>query len=855
MFNQMNIPGILNREKKEDKEKARQREAALPATPQYRPPHSYFDPGDPKKIFELLEKIGSGSYGDVYKAKMLTNNQIAAVKVIALEPGENLQDVMTEVQMLKDCHHENIVSYFGCFFKQGQANGQNSIWIAMEYCGGGSIEAIYKACGKPFSENEIACVLKDCIQGIAYLHETRKIHRDIKGGNLLLSEDGVVKLADFGVSAQLTRTLKKRQTVIGSPYWMAPEVITAEDFHTHYDEKADIWSIGITAIEMAELAPPLYDLHPMRALFMIPKNKAPTLSKKSKWSKEFSDFIAQTINKNLKKRADAQQLLQHPFIAGAKNQKQTIIEIIERWRAAKAKGTQPPTEEADSDNEEQSNASASTSPNNNPNNPSPSNASILATVNSVSQLQFNRSNTESSSQLPPELQDFPPDFPANEALSVFMGAAASPAPYNPSPQDQEAEENLLAMGFQKDLVRESIRLFGTDLEKAANWIITQTSEEVSRDSALARQLSDSMRVTHHERPHVSQMESDEEYARRLEQEYSNSRRIVKPVISAPRESFRAQKLCRVRKTINCGDYWEREQSLLLGVESLLVSIKAEEDGKQKLSEVSDRSYLKVQIIEEIGLMVSISGKKEGSICISDLNGYELNKKGQKKFEAETKLKKLKDSKGAEFFKIERIGRAIYLLVCKSTSILVTKWAEHPFNKFMNVRELVIEGGFVSVGLHECASSEPRIIVGSGNGFLYFDPETEILNPYNLDHFGNVQKGKPIASLSLQGGNVLLCFEEIGLPITSTGEQALRAFQWRAPITHAISLGDTSLVTLCTDFCVDIWSSTSSLRLHTFNNTSRIFPLRLDKNNRVLFASMEIKQDMPVTSVISITSEK
>lgn len=160
----------------------------------------------------------------------------------------------------------------------------------MEYCGGGSVESAYKTLKGPLSEEEIAVIVRGCVVGLSWLHKNNKLHRDIKCGNILLTDDGQVKLADFGVSTQITRTLSKRQTFIGTPYWMAPEVITAEQQGTAYDYKADIWSLGITAIEMAECSPPMFDLHPMRVLFMIPKSEPPTL-KGSKWYVDFTTYI------------------------------------------------------------------------------------------------------------------------------------------------------------------------------------------------------------------------------------------------------------------------------------------------------------------------------------------------------------------------------------------------------------------------------------------------------------------------------------------------------------------------------------------------------------------------------------
>jgi serine/threonine protein kinase len=205
---------------------------------------------DPTKKYELLELLGEGSYGTVHKAKCRADGSLVAVKILSMEGAENEDELRNELAILKKCVHSSVVSYFGSYRKA------DNLWIAMEYCGTGSVRDLLDALkyytngteGTTLSEVQIAAILAGTLQGLRYLHENRMIHRDIKAGNLLLTQDGGCKLADFGVSAQLQRTLSQRKTLIGSPYWMAPEVIKEES----YDGRADIWSVGIVAIEMAQ---------------------------------------------------------------------------------------------------------------------------------------------------------------------------------------------------------------------------------------------------------------------------------------------------------------------------------------------------------------------------------------------------------------------------------------------------------------------------------------------------------------------------------------------------------------------------------------------------------------------------
>jgi len=261
---------------------------------------------DPAKDFMLLEQLGKGSYGSVWKAIHNKTNTVTAIKRVPVE--NDLEEILNEIKIMKQCRSPYIISYYGSYFKDSE------LWIVMEYCGAGSVSDLMRITEKNLNEEQISVVLKDALKGLVYLHGLRKIHRDIKAGNILLNSKGEGKLADFGVSGQLSDTLAKRQTVIGTPFWMAPEVIQ----EVGYDVKADIWSLGITGIELAEGQPPYSNIHPMRAIFMIPSRPPPKLSEPDKFSKEFNDFLALCLTKNPEQRPTAADLLKHAFIAKAK---------------------------------------------------------------------------------------------------------------------------------------------------------------------------------------------------------------------------------------------------------------------------------------------------------------------------------------------------------------------------------------------------------------------------------------------------------------------------------------------------------------------------------------------------------
>jgi protein-serine/threonine kinase len=260
------------------------------------------NPANPNLLYQKIKKIGQGASGSVYEAKIIQSDQIVAIKQmnIANQPRKEL--IYNEILVLKDSKNENVVNYLDSHLHDGD------LWVVMEYMEGGALTDVID--NNLLSEPQIAAICLETLKGLVHLHARSIIHRDIKSDNVLLDYAGHVKLTDFGFCAQLSNERRKRATMVGTPYWMAPEVVK----QSNYGPKVDIWSLGIMAIEMLEGEPPYLDEEPLKALFLIATNGTPKLRESSKPSAVFSSFLNACLDPNVERRATAMELLNHPFI-------------------------------------------------------------------------------------------------------------------------------------------------------------------------------------------------------------------------------------------------------------------------------------------------------------------------------------------------------------------------------------------------------------------------------------------------------------------------------------------------------------------------------------------------------------
>eukprot|EP00761_Pharyngomonas_kirbyi_P006624 gb/GECH01006632.1/.p1 GENE.gb/GECH01006632.1/~~gb/GECH01006632.1/.p1 ORF type:complete len:482 (+),score=109.15 gb/GECH01006632.1/:1-1446(+) len=312
------VLGVLNFVEKDGGQKL------VPEQAERRRLNDFISSKDPHQIFEGMEAVDEGSTGTVFQGVEKASGTRCAIKVMQLKQDTKLESIENEIAMMEASKHENIVQYMGTY------STGNDLWIVMEYMDGGKLTDILGH--TVLEEKYISVICRETLKALKYLHNTDRIHRDIKSDNILLDSSGAVKLADFGFCADVTGGAGKRRSVVGTPYWMAPEVIRGVD----YDGKVDVWSLGVMALEMADGEPPLLDLPPLRALFIIATQPPPSLNNPEHWSDQFKDFLSLCLSKNAASRSTAEQLLNHPFITAYEKEATSFIdELLRKYKPQK----------------------------------------------------------------------------------------------------------------------------------------------------------------------------------------------------------------------------------------------------------------------------------------------------------------------------------------------------------------------------------------------------------------------------------------------------------------------------------------------------------------------------------------
>mmetsp|Transcript_11687 Transcript_11687/g.17551 ORF Transcript_11687/g.17551 Transcript_11687/m.17551 type:complete len:534 (+) Transcript_11687:5-1606(+) len=298
---------------------------------------------DPHSVYKGEKKIGEGAAGEVFLATDTRNNSPIAIKKMALS-AQNMKMLVTEIGIMKDSRHPNIVEYYESYLVG------DKLWCVMEFCGGGCLTEILEQFEfVQMTESQVARVCRETLKALEYIHSFHRIHRDIKSDNILIGSDGSVKIADFGYAAQLTQQKQKRNTIVGTPYWMAPELIRG----LNYDQKVDVWSLGIMMMEMVEGEPPYMEYPPLRALFLITTKGIPGLREPDRYSAEFKDFLAQSLTSDPAKRPTSTQLLKHPFLKCACDGP-TLLKAVETSRQKQAEAFQLPFTDSDESSDDSS---------------------------------------------------------------------------------------------------------------------------------------------------------------------------------------------------------------------------------------------------------------------------------------------------------------------------------------------------------------------------------------------------------------------------------------------------------------------------------------------------------------------
>uniref|UniRef100_A0A4W5KE27 non-specific serine/threonine protein kinase n=1 Tax=Hucho hucho TaxID=62062 RepID=A0A4W5KE27_9TELE len=733
------------------------------------------------------------------------------------KPTEEEDEIKLEINMLKTySHHRNIATYYGAFVKKSPAGQDDQLWLVMEYCGAGSVtDLVKKTKGNCLKEDWIAYICREVLRGLSHLHLHHVIHRDIKGQNVLLTENAEVKLVDFGVSAQLDRTIGKRNTFIGTPYWMAPEVIACdENPDSTYDYRSDLWSLGITALEMAEGAPPLCDMHPMRALFLIPRNPPPKLKSK-KWSKKFLTFVESCLVKNYLHRPATETLLRHSFIKDLPNERQVRIMLkdhLDRTRKKRDKEG-PEYEYSGSEDEEEEMNEEEGEPSSIVNLPG----------ESTLRREFLRLQQENKSRSEAQRQQ--------QVLQQQL-------------QDQERYKQQLLAERQKRIQQQKEQR--KRLEDVRDTLYPPGKSISSSSSSFTPFIDPRLLQISPPQSPVGYSPSDgkplanQEPIRR-EGHRKGSVVNVNPTNIRPQSD--TPEIRKYKKKFNteilCAGLWG--VNLLVGTENGLWLLDRSGQGKV-YSLISRRRFQQMDVLEGLNVLITISGKK------NKLRLYYLSWLRNKILRNDPEVEKRQgwtsvgDLEGCVHYKVVRYEKIKFLVIALKNAVEVYAWAPKPYHKFMAFKSFgSLPQRPLSVDLTVEDGQRLKVIYGSLSGFHAIDVDSG--TPYDLylpTHIQGVIRPHAIIILPNSSGmEVLVCYEDEGVYIDTYGRITKETvLQW-GEMPASVAYLQSNQVMGWGDKAIELRSAnTGNLEGVFMHKKAQKLKFLCERNDKVFFASVQ-----------------
>jgi serine/threonine protein kinase len=737
---------------------------------------------NPGGIFELIEVVGNGTYGQVYKGRHVRTGQLAAIKIMEVTEDEE-EEIKLEIEVLKKhSHHVNIATYYGAFIEKRDGGQEDQLWLVMEYCGAGSVTDLVKSTRhRSLKEEWIAYICREILRGLSHLHKSNVIHRDIKGQNVLLTDNADIKLVDFGVSAQLDRTIGKRNTFIGTPYWMAPEVIACDQDPTAtYDYRSDQWSLGITSIEIADGEPPLCTMHPMRALFLIPRNPPPKLKSPKKWSAKFVHFLDQCLQKDPHRRQTSDQLLLHPFVNDF-NERQVRIQIkdqIDRMKSKKAQGLDY-TLGCDSEDED---------PTVNPRlDDEPVESTLRGSLEEDDDHDDDDIIVQGSmdtllADRRERMEDFNRETMRNEGDSDSTGTEGS-------------QENNDTLVIRSTVARMELNQMQSPLTDAPVHL------RMRQGSQQQRGQQDPRRVSTPVMPPSGVVDNSQQRKSSFISGYPHNGSGMEQAIAmeGPKMSPEIRKYKRkFNSEILCGALWG--VNLLVGTDGGLLLLDRSGHGKV-FQLINRRRFQQIEVLEGLNILVCISGRHHKMrvyflswLRNKILKGEEQYAEGQKSRHGYTVVGNLEK---CIHFKIVQHEKMKFLCIAtKNSTVEIYAWAQKPYSKFMLFKQFQVPQVPILVSMVCDSANRQKAVYASPSGFHSIDLDTEVQRDLFIP--GPSRGLTPHAILSLpskKGRNVLLlCYNNEGVYVDSTGDPIKDTrLQWGEVPTSIALIGDTHVM--------------------------------------------------------------